>query len=63
MRLRLQEVLQAAGITAADLAVQMGTTRQHVAYLLRVRRCNFQTIARLADALDLPEQELVEFDK
>jgi len=61
MRLRLQEVLAATGVSRRELAQRMGRTHQHISYILKHRRCNFSTVSALALALGIPERELIEY--
>jgi len=61
MRLRLQEVLAATGVSRRELAQRMGRTHQHISYILKHRRCNFATVSALALALGIPEQELIQY--
>ena len=63
MKLRLDAALKSMGVSRRQLADKMGVSTQHIAYLAAVQRCNFQTLARLAEVLDVPERELVEFER
>lgn len=63
MKLRLDAVLMAQGMSRRDLALKMGKTTQYVGYLAKEGRCNFTTLSQLADALGVPERELLEFER
>uniref|UniRef100_A0A6M3JM98 Putative DNA binding, helix-turn-helix domain containing protein n=1 Tax=viral metagenome TaxID=1070528 RepID=A0A6M3JM98_9ZZZZ len=63
MKLRLEEVLTATGVSRRELAKRMNRTPQHVSYVCKMRRCNFATVRELAKALNVPERELVEFER
>ena len=63
MRLRLDAVLRAKGMSRRDLATKLQKTTQFVNYIAKEERCNFTTVGQLAEALDVPERELLEFER
>lgn len=53
--LRLKEILKEKKISEQDLANKLGVTRQYVNAIAKERSsCSLDTLARIADTLDVP---------
>ena len=63
MKLRLQQALDAAGMSQRELARRLGHAHQWVDQLVEQRSCTLRTVTRLAAAMGVAEQELVEFER
>lgn len=60
LELRLGEILKERGISQSDFAERVGVHRQQInLWVSKPSRIDFDTLARLARALDVPVEELL----
>jgi len=63
MKLRLREALESRGISQRELARRMGVDRQLVNHYVMSGRCTMPRVKMLAEALQIRELDLVEFER
>jgi DNA-binding Xre family transcriptional regulator len=57
---RMVEILEEQDISLTDVAMRMGCSRQNFNVIFNRGSCNFKTVLKIADALNVPASELVE---